>query len=210
MDWLDFEDEFQKDFTPLNAEALAVNTLETTSYFQGHQSVNDYLDQFQDLIYDSGYTNPKTIVVKFRWGLDWHIALAIGAMATRRPSNTDSEGWFELAVQLDQNQATDEAFQASYRLGPTPTTHSNPWPRLLALPKSTLTLPPSWFAHSNQPLVTQSQWTLMQPARSNQPLTLVADVEKLDTGQRIVTYSLMSATWPWTNWNWWWTTALLH
>ena len=50
---------------PLDSEAAAVNTLETTSYFQGKQTVNDYLDQFRDLIEDSGYTDPKTIVVKF-------------------------------------------------------------------------------------------------------------------------------------------------
>ena len=64
-DWLDFEDEFHQDFTPLNAEATMVNILEGNLYFQGHRSVDDYLDQFQDLIYDSGYMDPKTIVVKF-------------------------------------------------------------------------------------------------------------------------------------------------
>ena len=65
FDWPDFE-EFCKDFTPLDAEATVVNTLETSSYFQGRRTVNDYLDQFRDLVYDSGYTDPKTIVVKFR------------------------------------------------------------------------------------------------------------------------------------------------
>src|SRR5467141_453266 len=30
LDWLDFEEEFKKDFLPLNAEAAAVNTLEMT------------------------------------------------------------------------------------------------------------------------------------------------------------------------------------
>ena len=40
------------------------------SYFQGKRTVDHYLDQFRDLIYDSGYTDPKTIVVKFRRGLD--------------------------------------------------------------------------------------------------------------------------------------------
>jgi len=30
LDWLDFEEEFRKDFLPLNAEAAAVNVLETT------------------------------------------------------------------------------------------------------------------------------------------------------------------------------------
>jgi len=66
LDWLDFEDEFQKDFMPLDAEAAAINVLKTTAYFQGKWSVDDYLDQFHNLIYDSGYTDPKTIIVKFR------------------------------------------------------------------------------------------------------------------------------------------------
>ena len=65
IDWPNFEDKFKRDFMPLNSEAAAVNTLETTSYFQGKQTVDDYLDQFRDLIEDSGYTDPKTIVVKF-------------------------------------------------------------------------------------------------------------------------------------------------
>ena len=50
---------------PLDSEAAAVNMLETTFYFQGKRMVDDYLDQFRDLIEDSGYTDPKTIVVKF-------------------------------------------------------------------------------------------------------------------------------------------------
>jgi len=66
LDWLDFEDEFRKDFMPLDAEAAAINVLETTTYFQGKRSVDDYLDQFCDLIYDSRYTDTKTVVVKFR------------------------------------------------------------------------------------------------------------------------------------------------
>jgi len=70
LNWLDFKDEFQKNFMPLDLEAAAINILETTTYFQGKWMVDDYLDQFWDLIYDSGYTNPKTVMVKFRRGLD--------------------------------------------------------------------------------------------------------------------------------------------
>jgi len=66
IDWDDFEEEFRKDFMPLDSEAAAVNVLETASYFQGRWSVNDYLNQFKDLIEDSGYSDPKMIVVKFR------------------------------------------------------------------------------------------------------------------------------------------------
>jgi len=70
IDWVNFKEEFRKDFMPLDSEAAAVNVLETTLYFQGRRSVDDYLNQFKDLIEDSGYSDPKTIVVKFCQGLD--------------------------------------------------------------------------------------------------------------------------------------------
>ena len=127
IDWLDFEEEFRRDFLPLNAEATAVNTLETSTYFQGERSVDDYLDTFKDLIEDSGYTDPKTVVVKFRRGLDRTISTALAVMATGRPSDTDPNAWYQLAVQMDQNRAMDEAFQASNE--PTSTT-SDPAPAM--------------------------------------------------------------------------------
>jgi len=37
---------------PLDSEAMAMNVLETASYFQGRWSVDNYLDQFKDLIED--------------------------------------------------------------------------------------------------------------------------------------------------------------
>jgi len=98
MDWQEFEMEFRKDFTLLNAKATAVNTLEGNLHFQGKHSVNDYLDQFCDLIYDSRYTDQKTIVVKFQRGLDCCISSAIGMMAAGRPTDADSEDWFSLAI----------------------------------------------------------------------------------------------------------------
>ena len=150
LDWADFEKEFQKDFTPLNAEATVVNTLEGTSYFQGKCSVDDYLDQFCDLIEDSGYTDRKTLVVKFCRGLDRRIASVIGAMATGRPSNTNPEGWYSLAVQLDQNRATNEAFQASYRSPQTSVPHSsNPRAGLISTPRVPATSQPVRFVHTN-------------------------------------------------------------
>jgi len=148
IDWVDFEVEFRKDFTPLDSEAAAINMLETTAYFQGKRTVDDYLDQFQDLIYDSGYTDKKTMVVKFRRGLDRQIATALAGMASGRPSDTDPTAWFKLAVQMDQNRAADEAFQASHRqvrpLAP---------PRLSVFsrpqPVVTPAALPARFAHSN-------------------------------------------------------------
>ena len=115
LDWPDFEVEFWKDFMPLDSEATVINILETTAYFQGKWTVNDYLNQFRNLIYDSGYTDPKTVVVKFRRSLNCQISMALASMASGRPLDTQPEAWYCLTVQMDQNQAANEAFQASYR-----------------------------------------------------------------------------------------------
>jgi hypothetical protein len=143
VDWLDFEEEFRRDFLPLNSEATAVNILETTAYFQGKQTVNNYLDRFRDLINDSGYTDPKTIVVKFRRGLDRRISTALAGMASGRPSDMDPEAWFKLAALMDQNRAADEAFQASYRQAQVSTSTA-------PVRGSTLSRPlPTRFSHAN-------------------------------------------------------------
>jgi len=156
LDWLDFKEEFWKDFIPLDLEAAAINVLEKTTYFQGKQTVNNYLDQFQDLIYDSGYTDPKTVVVKFCWGLDCWISMALTGMAFRRPSDMDPEGWFRLTVWMDQNHAVDEAFHISDQQPyiPTPAVNCPPmvfWPALAAPAHALLT--------PTRPQVTPSWWT---------------------------------------------------
>jgi hypothetical protein len=66
VDWDDFHSCFRTEFFPLHSDAVATNKLEGTSYFQGRWTVDDYLDDFRDLISDSGYADPKTIVVKFQ------------------------------------------------------------------------------------------------------------------------------------------------
>ena len=98
----------------LDLEATVINILEMTAYFQGKRTVNDYLDQFCNLIYNSRYTNPKTVVVKFQRGLHHRISMALASMASGRLSDTKPEVWYRLAAQMDQNQVVDEAFKASY------------------------------------------------------------------------------------------------
>jgi len=56
--WGDFEQQFQLHFFPANVEADTINALEGTSYHQGNQTVDDYLDSFQALVSDMGYTDP--------------------------------------------------------------------------------------------------------------------------------------------------------
>jgi len=52
-------------FFSVNVEADAINTLEGTFYYQGGQTVDDYLDSFQTLVSNVGYTDLRTLVVKF-------------------------------------------------------------------------------------------------------------------------------------------------
>jgi len=67
--WVDFEQQFRSQFFPVNAEADAINTLEGSLYYQGNRTVDDYLNSFLILASDAGYTDPQTLVVKFRRGL---------------------------------------------------------------------------------------------------------------------------------------------
>jgi len=64
--WVDFEQQFQSQFFPVNAEVDAINTLEGSSYYQGNRTVDDYLDSFLILASDARYMDPQTLVVKFR------------------------------------------------------------------------------------------------------------------------------------------------
>lgn len=148
IDWADFEEKFSEEFTPLNREVDAVNVLETSAYHQGRKSVDDYLDRFRDLIHDSGYTDNKTIVVKFRRGLDRRISNALAGMTSGRPSDTDPDAWFRLAVQMDQNRAADEAFYAPQRSAAPPPVPTSSRPGLLSVPKPSSGARPTYFAHA--------------------------------------------------------------
>jgi hypothetical protein len=116
IDWEDFRDEFRKDFTPTHADAAAINKLESPSYHQMSRTLDDYLDEFQDLITDSGYTDPKTVVVKFRRGLNPEIQNAVATMGVGRPSDTCPQSWYAMARIVDQNRAANEAFMSSSAL----------------------------------------------------------------------------------------------
>ena len=81
--WRDFEQQFWLHFFPVNVEANAINMMEGTSYYQGGQTVDNYLDNFQALVSDAGYTDPRTLVVKFRRGLRLGIQNQIATMPYR-------------------------------------------------------------------------------------------------------------------------------
>ena len=87
--------------------------------------MDDYLDEFLDLVVESGYTDPKTLVVKFRRGLYPQIQNAVATMANGQPSDTAPTAWYEAARNVDQNRASNEAFWSA---------HHTPAPNLLCPP----------------------------------------------------------------------------
>jgi hypothetical protein len=83
LDWDNFKTEFHKEFFPANSDIATINKLESMTYYQKTQSVDDYLDEFLDLIVESRYMDLKTLVVKFRRGLDPQIQNTVATMANR-------------------------------------------------------------------------------------------------------------------------------
>src|SRR6266705_5601723 len=68
--WSEFATEFQIFFMHSGVKDNALDRIETDDYFQGNEeTVPEYLEHFRDLIDDSGYTDLRYIVTKFRRGL---------------------------------------------------------------------------------------------------------------------------------------------
>jgi len=80
--------------------------------------VDDYLDNFQALVSDAGYTDPWTLVVKFRRGLRLGIQNQIATMPYGRPADTDPDAWYRAARRIDQVCLANEAFQSISRSAP--------------------------------------------------------------------------------------------
>ena len=147
--WGDFEQQFWLHFFSVNVEADTINALEGTSYHQGNRTVDDYLDSFQALVSNTGYMDPRTVVVKFRRGLRLGIQNQIATMPYGQPADTDPDVWYRAAQRIDQAHLANEAFQSvSYSVSSvllkTVSTRPPPLPmaRLPLAPSPLVTLKP--------------------------------------------------------------------
>ena len=152
LDWDNFKLEFCKEFCPTHSNSTTINKLESTSYYQKTRSVDDYLDEFLDLIAESRYTDPKTLVVKFRRGLDLQIQNVVATMMNRWPSDIAPTAWYEGARNETRTGLLMKLFALLTISLPTSQIHSAP---LL----NPLSNPPQLKHMSNQLWVTQYLWT---------------------------------------------------
>src|SRR5258705_7020905 len=103
VSWKGFELDFISKFCPKNEATVALTKLESTRYYQGRKSVDDYIDEFSELVEEAGYSDGLSIVMKFRKGLDWELQDRIAEMVQGRPDDDDPEEWYAAARVLDAN-----------------------------------------------------------------------------------------------------------
>lgn len=143
--WDLFAMAFRETFFPENEATDARMKLESSGYFQGRRSVEAYVDEFEDLIELSGYSDQLNTVVKFRRGLHPTIQDRIAEMGKDRPKDDDPDSWYAAARMFDQNRRANEAFHSSAvrRIPPNaPTSAGNPQTRPQPLGR-TPWIPPS-------------------------------------------------------------------
>jgi hypothetical protein len=114
-DWTVFWKELEDRFLPLDESEEAMNLLETEKYFQGRRTVDDYCDQFQDLVDHAGYGEGKQVVMKFRKGLEATIADAVATMKEGRPKDDDLKAWIRTAKDIARERVRNDAFNTAAR-----------------------------------------------------------------------------------------------
>ena len=67
--WEEFQAVFIATFCPENESTTAIMRLKSAAYYQNRRMVDAYIDEFEDLISLSKYSDPITTVIKFCHGL---------------------------------------------------------------------------------------------------------------------------------------------
>jgi hypothetical protein len=74
--------------------------------------VDEYVDDFRELIDQAGYTEGLAIVVKFRRGLNKAIQDQIANIPIGRPADNDPETWYNAAIRADENRIANSLFHS--------------------------------------------------------------------------------------------------
>jgi hypothetical protein len=110
LSWRDFEGGFTSKFCPKNEATAALTKLKSTHYYQGRQVVDDYIDEFSELVEEAGYVDSLSIIMKFWRGLDRDIQDRIAELVQGRPKDDDPEGWYSIVRMFNANQTANQAF----------------------------------------------------------------------------------------------------
>jgi hypothetical protein len=112
--WKDFEKEFSLRFCETNERVHALTKLEGSTWYQRGNSVDDYIDGFEELVDLAGLETDAGLVMKFRRGLSHNIQDKIAEIKDA-PALDDLQTWKEAARRVYQNLEANRAFISGYK-----------------------------------------------------------------------------------------------
>jgi hypothetical protein len=110
--WEEFRDAFIVEFCLKFETGLAIAKLEMEKYYQGKRSVDEYVDEFRELVKQARYSQGLVIVIKFRRGLDKEIQDVITNIPIGCPVDDNAESWYKVAIQADENRTANDLFHS--------------------------------------------------------------------------------------------------
>ena len=111
-----FAEEFANEFCPKNKIQTSWTELETVKYFQGARTVDEYVNDFRELVERAQYFEGSHIVLKFRQGLNAKIQDHVACLTTGQPSDNTPKQWYNAAIICDENRIVNEAFHTSLQM----------------------------------------------------------------------------------------------
>jgi hypothetical protein len=123
--WREFIEEFITDFCPKNEIQTSRTELKTTKFFQGGQSIDEYVDDFCEIVQRACYFEGAHIILKFCKGLNPKIQDHVACVTEGEPSDDSPHQWYAAATLCDENHIANKAFQTSSWIAPLPPTPSN-------------------------------------------------------------------------------------
>jgi Retrotransposon gag protein/Zinc knuckle len=153
--WTDFVVEFVSDFCPKNEIQTSRTELETSKYYQGARTVDEYVDDFRELVDRARYFEGSHIVLKFRQGLNPRIQDHVACLTSGRPSDETPKEWYDAAILCDENRIANEAFRTASRTTAHPETSSTTNSMFRRLP-TRLPNPPPPISRYAPPIATPS------------------------------------------------------
>ncbi|GLB45153.1 hypothetical protein LshimejAT787_2000580 [Lyophyllum shimeji] len=91
----------------------AATTFETSAYYQGSRSVDEYIDKFWDLAEEAQFPDGAQLVFRFRHGLDPRIEAKVANIVEGRPSDERVQEWIDAARLVDYNTRAHQDFRSA-------------------------------------------------------------------------------------------------
>jgi hypothetical protein len=95
--WMLFREAFKEEFFVRDEGQAARLKLEGTRYHQGARTVEEYIDEFRDLVDRAGYKEGSIVVLKFRHGLHHEVQRSIATLPASRPHDDQPGEWYAAA-----------------------------------------------------------------------------------------------------------------